>query len=231
MTGVSANGRGALEVIVFEEARFRGSLMFTSAEVTMGSDPGVMIRLDDPSISPCHAVLRFDGETCTVENYDPILGTLVNGEAAEHQEVFPTDEIRVGRFRLRINVHRADATPTPAMVRSPARPSPPTPKAPVASAPGKVVPLPVPPAPPAPPAPARARAARAPTTGAPASAPAVRPVPLLPTPPTTAKKSVSSAPAPPAPAAKTLPPPVSVTTLSSATATTSPSPGNGVPCL
>ena len=208
MTGVSANGRGALEVIVFEEARFRGSLMFTSAEVTMGSDPGVMIRLDDPSISPCHAVLRFDGETCTVENYDPILGTLVNGEAAEHQEVFPTDEIRVGRFRLRINVHRADATPTPAMVRSPARPSPPTPKAPVASAPGKVVPLPVPPAPPAPPAPARARAARAPPTGAPASAPAVRPVPLLPTPPTTAKKSVSSAPAPPAPAAKTLPPPV-----------------------
>ena len=33
MTGASAKARGALEVIVFEESRFRGSLMFTSAEV------------------------------------------------------------------------------------------------------------------------------------------------------------------------------------------------------
>ena len=117
MTGASAKGRGALEVILFEDARFRGSLMFTSAEVTMGSDPGVMIRLDDPAISPCHAALRFDGETCTVENYDQILGTLVNGEAVAQQEVSATDEIQVGRFRLRINVHRPDTTPTPISVR------------------------------------------------------------------------------------------------------------------
>ena len=122
MTGASAKGRGALEVIVFEETRFRGSLMFTSAEVTMGNDPGVMIRMDDPALSPCHAVLRFDGETCAVENHDPIVGTLVNGEAVEHQEVSPTDEIQVGRFRLRINVHRADTTPAPVSVRPPSRP-------------------------------------------------------------------------------------------------------------
>ena len=55
MTGAAPRGRGALEVIVFEDARFRGSLMFTSAEVTVGNDPGVMIRLDDPTISPCRS--------------------------------------------------------------------------------------------------------------------------------------------------------------------------------
>jgi hypothetical protein len=205
MTGGPATGRGALEVILFEETRFRGSLMFTSTEVTVGSAPGVMIHLDDSTISPCHAVLRFDGETCTVENYDPILGTQVNGEAMEQREVFPTDEIQVGRFRLRINVHRAEAAPTPLPVRPPARPLPPPPKAPVASAPGKVVPLPVPPAPPVP---TRASAARMPTPGAPASVPAVRPVQPFPAPARTPKKSEPGASIPSASAAKALPPPV-----------------------
>ena len=149
MTGGSAKSRGALEVIVFEETRFRGSLMFTSAEVTIGTDPGVMIRLDDPRISPCHAALRFDGEICTVANYDALEGTLLNGVAVEEQEVGPTDEIQVGRFRLRINVHRPDVTPTPVTVRPPSRPVPPAAQ-PSASATAKVLPLPIAAAPPLP---------------------------------------------------------------------------------
>ena len=63
MTGGPVKARGALEVILFEETRFVGSLMFTSPEVTIGSDPGVMVRLEDVDVAPCHAVLRFDGDT------------------------------------------------------------------------------------------------------------------------------------------------------------------------
>ena len=205
MTGVSAKSRGALEVIIFEEARFRGSLMFTSAEVTVGNDPGVMIRLDDPTLSPCHAALRFDGEACTVENYDPIVGTLVNGQAVEQHEVCQTDEIQLGRFRLRINVHRADATPTPVSVRPPARPVLPAPKAPVASPPGKVFALPVPPAPHAAPPVVAARVA---TPAAPTVAAAKRSVPALPAPAAPAKKPLAGASVPPAPAVKAVPPPL-----------------------
>jgi hypothetical protein len=207
MTGGSARGRGALEVILFEEARFRGSLMFTSAEVTVGNDPSVMIRLDDPTLSPCHAALHFDGETCAVENYDAILGTLVNGEAVEHRDISSTDEIQIGRFRLRINVHRADATPTPVSVRPPARPTPSLPKAPVASVPSKAVSLPGPPLPPplpAPPVPASAKPAD------PASAPALRPVASLPAPTTRATTAVLGARAQSMPPAKPVPPPVAL---------------------
>ncbi|HEX7597857.1 MAG TPA: FHA domain-containing protein, partial [Polyangia bacterium] len=132
MTGVPPKGRGALEVILFEEARFRGSLMFTSAEVTVGIDPGVMIRLDDPDISPCHAVLRFDGDSCTVENCDTFIGTLVNGEPIEQQAIEATDDVSIGRFRLRITVHKADATPAPISVRPPARGVASPPRPPVA---------------------------------------------------------------------------------------------------
>jgi hypothetical protein len=203
MTGAPAKGRGALEVILFEETRFRGSLMFTSAEVTVGSDPGVMIRLDDPTLSPCHAVLRFDGDRCVIENFDALQGTLVNGGSIERHDVTATDEIQIGRFRLRITVHRADATPAPVSLRPPARPLLPT-RAPDAPS-AKVFPLPVPPAPPPvprasppPPSPTPARTeARVPSPSPPAPAPASV---KLPVPPATAPKPTV---APSAPAVST----------------------------
>jgi len=192
MTGVSAKGRGALEVIIFEEARFRGSQMFTSAEVTMGSDPGVMIRLDDPNISPCHAALRFDGEICAVENYDILVGTLVNGEAIERQEITSTDEIQVGRFRLRINVHRADATPTPVSVRPPARPVAPHARPALVSPPAASAPV---------------STAHVATPAPPSTIATVRPAPGLPSPGASVRKPAASAPAPVPKPAPPPPPP------------------------
>ncbi len=196
MTGGSPKSRGALEVILFEDARFRGSMMFTSAEVTVGSAPGVMIRLEDPSVSACHAVLRFDGENCTVANYDEFVGTQVNGEPIEEQAVAATDEIRIAQFSLRITVHRADATPAPVSVRPPARPvaSPRVAAKPAAPPPfaGKA---PTPPAP-AKPLPPPALGMPAPAAR-PASAPAARPMPAA---PAVKKPTAASVPAPVHPA-------------------------------
>lgn len=196
MTGGPSKSRGALEVILFEETRFRGSMMFTSAEVTVGSDPGVMVRLDDKNVSPCQAVLRFDGETCTIESWDGQPGTLVNGLPIEEHQVSPTDEIQLGRFRLRIAIHRANATPAPVSVRAPACPASPAPpplpkRAPVSPA---VVSLPV-----------HVRTAVAPgpaSTAAPtalAVAPAVTPVPKVEPPPRKKRTTLSSVPAEPHP--------------------------------
>ena len=121
MTGLSPKSRGALEVIVFEDTRFRGSQMFTASEVTIGNDPGVMLQLGDASLSACHAVFRFDGERCVVANYDEGQGTCVNGLQIDELVVSPSDEITVGRFRLRITIHKADATPAPVSIRPPTR--------------------------------------------------------------------------------------------------------------
>jgi predicted component of type VI protein secretion system len=196
MTGAASKTRGALEVIIFEDARFRGSQMFTSAEVTIGSDPGVMLRLDDPELSPCHAAFRFDGEDCAIENYDQVVGTLVNGVAVAEQTVSPTDEIQIGRFRLRINVHRPDTTPSPVSARPPSRPAPTAPRQ-TTAAPAKVVPLPVPPAPPMSPSGGRSLRAR-PTTATQTSTPAA---------PSHVRTSAPSVPARGASAGPTLPAP------------------------
>ena len=81
MTERPSKARGALEVILFEDTRFVGSLMFTSSEVTIGSDSGAMVRLEDVDVAPCHAVLHFDGESCRIEDRGGALGTEVNGVA------------------------------------------------------------------------------------------------------------------------------------------------------
>jgi len=125
MTERPAKARGAIEVILFEETRFRGSLMFTSSEVTIGSDPAVMVRLLDPEVAPCHAVLRFDGESSWIEDCGSALGTAVNGEPVSLQPIEATDEISIGRHRLRVTLHRADTTPAPLSVRPIAKPAAP----------------------------------------------------------------------------------------------------------
>jgi hypothetical protein len=205
MTGASAKARGALEVILFEESRFRGSLMFTSAEVTVGSDPGVMVRLNDADLSPCHAVLFFDGETCTLENYDEVNGTQVNGVSVARQELSATDEVQIGRFRLRIAVHRPDATPAPVSPRPPARPAKPAAAPQSRPAPPPVQESPVPataPAPrPGPPPPPPVPRAPSPP---PPSASASRGI-FPPPPPPPASRAVPSLPSPSAALSKTVP--------------------------
>jgi pSer/pThr/pTyr-binding forkhead associated (FHA) protein len=123
MTGGPFKARGALEIILFEETRFVGSLMFTSPEVTIGSDPGVMVRLEDVDVAPCHAVLRFDGDACQIEDCGSALGTSVNGVAVATRLIQGMDEIAIGCYRLRITVHKADATPAPVSVRAVPKPA------------------------------------------------------------------------------------------------------------
>jgi hypothetical protein len=190
MTGGPVKARGALEVILFEETRFVGSLMFTSPEVTIGSDPGVMVRLEDVDVAPCHAVLRFDGDTCQIEDCGSALGTSVNGVAVATRIIQGMDEISIGCYRLRITVHKADATPAPVSVRL-------VPKATKAASPGGLA------RPSSPPAPALA----SPWTRPVSSAPPVVPVraiehtgaiwPRPPQPPSALAKKPATVAAPP----------------------------------
>ena len=158
MTERPAKARGALEVILFEDTRFVGSLMFTSPEVTIGSDSGAMVRLEDVDVAPCHAVLHFDGESCRIEDSGGALGTEVNGVAVASQAIKGMDEISIGRHRLRITLHKADVAPAPVSVRPVAKPVgavsprpaplPARPAAPASLAAASPAPRPAPPAPP-----------------------------------------------------------------------------------
>jgi hypothetical protein len=158
MTEGSAKARGALEVILFEDTRFVGSLMFTSPEVTIGSDSGVMVRLEDVDVAPRHAVLHFDGDSCRIEDCGSALGTEVNGVAVASQSIRGMDEISIGRYRLRITLHKPDVARAPVSARPVAKPagavsprpspSPARPVAPPSLAAASPPPRPAPPVPP-----------------------------------------------------------------------------------
>ncbi len=107
MTSSFGWSRSAVEVLVFHRGRFSGSLMFTTSEITIGRDPQAMVRLEDPSISRNHAVIRFDGRTCEFEDLGSRAGVLVNGVRAPAGKVEATDDIGIGPFRLRLSLHRA----------------------------------------------------------------------------------------------------------------------------
>ncbi len=101
--------RTALEVLVFLRGRFLGSLVFTSPEITIGRSPDSMVCLDHTNVSRQHALLRFDGLGCEIEDAGSLSGILVNGRKVTLAGVRPTDEIGIGPFRLRLAMHRSTA--------------------------------------------------------------------------------------------------------------------------
>ena len=62
------SSRGALEVILFADKKFVGSLVFTSSTVTIGSAEGQMVQLADPDVAAAHAVVHFTGRTAVIED-------------------------------------------------------------------------------------------------------------------------------------------------------------------
>lgn len=99
--------RTALEVLVFLRGRFLGSLVFTSPEITIGRSPDSMVCLEHANVSRQHAVLRFDGVACELEDVGSLSGIQVNGRKVTLAGVRPTDEIGIGPFRLRLALHRS----------------------------------------------------------------------------------------------------------------------------
>lgn len=103
--------RFAIEVFIFGAKGFGGSLVFATPQVTIGRDPRSQVRLDDPSVSLRHAVLDVVGDSVRVSDLGSRAGTLVNGHAISKQVTLePTDELIVGTYRLRLTIHRPQAT-------------------------------------------------------------------------------------------------------------------------
>src|SRR5262245_56787051 len=114
--------RGALEVILFAERKFAGSLVFTDSSITIGSAPDAMVRLDDPSVAAEHAVIHFTGRTAVIEDHGGTSGVFLRMSKIDSHLIQPTDEIRIGRYALRFVVHQ-QAAPAPEPVVAAAPPA------------------------------------------------------------------------------------------------------------
>jgi pilus assembly protein CpaF len=102
---------------------------------SVGSDDDCKIRLDAAEqVDPRHAVLTLRPDGCVLEDLDSRGGTFVNDRPVQGREEVPAgDEIRVGRYRLRVRLPQAQVEKRVEMAVPVAEPAAPPPSAPVPS--------------------------------------------------------------------------------------------------
>lgn len=67
-------------------------------EITIGRNPGNVVRVNNPSISRQHAKVVYDNGQCTLIDLDSSNGSYINGNRIRTQVLVDGDRIRVGEF-------------------------------------------------------------------------------------------------------------------------------------
>jgi DNA-binding NtrC family response regulator len=83
-----------LELVIFSGDDVRSFALPTSGTVSIGRGEGSALRIDDPSVSRNHAVIRI-GETLVVEDLGSANGTMVRGRANPGSSASETLNVRV----------------------------------------------------------------------------------------------------------------------------------------
>jgi two-component system, NtrC family, sensor kinase len=86
--------------------RDRGRVFWLDApRLTVGRDPGNMIRLDDTEVSRRHAVLELDAEGYWLADLASSNGTFCNGQRVERWLLHSGDRIQLGKTQLLFRDH------------------------------------------------------------------------------------------------------------------------------
>ncbi|MEO1266790.1 MAG: FHA domain-containing protein, partial [Myxococcota bacterium] len=121
-------------------------------EVTIGRNPGNVIRIANPSISRQHAKILFDGGKCTIFDLNSSNGSFVNGKKIRSQVLHHNDRIRCGEFPLEFLDDEEESQASPLSPVSSAPPSISPPPQPPVGTPASTSPPPPMAPPPGPPA-------------------------------------------------------------------------------
>jgi pSer/pThr/pTyr-binding forkhead associated (FHA) protein len=65
-----------------------------------GRNTDAVLFLDDITVSRHHAAFACESARLWVKDLGSTNGTYVNGKRVEHAELFPGDEVIIGRFHL-----------------------------------------------------------------------------------------------------------------------------------
>ncbi|MEO1267795.1 MAG: FHA domain-containing protein [Myxococcota bacterium] len=82
-------------------------------EITIGRNPGNIIRIANQSISRNHARIKFDGVRCTIYDLNSSNGVFVNGKRVRSQILYNGDRLRCGEFPLDFEDPSEAAQPPP----------------------------------------------------------------------------------------------------------------------
>ncbi len=98
----------SVRAIVHVESGFYAGLAWplerTSTVVGRGSNADLV--LNEATISRAHALIGYDGDRVFVQDLGSTNGTLVNGSKEERKYLDDSDELRMGRLILRIEIDR-----------------------------------------------------------------------------------------------------------------------------
>src|SRR5215213_8621523 len=78
------------------------------SEISIGRDKTNDIRIPDRSISRRHCLIKTDGETFTVIDFESFNGTFVNGEAVKEQFLNHGDRVTLGDVRFLFFQHETE---------------------------------------------------------------------------------------------------------------------------
>ncbi|MFO0728017.1 MAG: AgmX/PglI C-terminal domain-containing protein [Myxococcota bacterium] len=92
--------------------------------VTIGSAPECAIRLEDAKVAPRHAVLYVEGGRLMIADNGGTSGVLVNGQVIGSAVVSGLDDIRIGDFRLKVELMVAAPSFRPVAQEPPPPPTP-----------------------------------------------------------------------------------------------------------
>ncbi len=76
---------------------------FTPSEMVVGRERSCELRVDNPAVSRRHCRIYWGRGRFFVEDLGSANGTYVNGEQVNRREIEPGDDIRVGKFLVRLS--------------------------------------------------------------------------------------------------------------------------------
>jgi VWFA-related protein len=107
--GLPARPRRIAEITIVDGPDHGRSVVVRDGVVTVGSGPGVSLRLADHTLAPERLRLFWRDDQLMLHD----LGASGRGHLGEWQTVRHDDTVDLGRYRLRISIHEADEAPQP----------------------------------------------------------------------------------------------------------------------
>src|SRR5437870_394041 len=91
---------------------FRGTTFaIDTDETSIGRDGENAVRLNHPSVSRRHCLIKRDGEQFTISDLESYNGTFINGVPVKEQALAHSDQIEVGDITLLFLTHEEEGSP------------------------------------------------------------------------------------------------------------------------
>ena len=91
-----------LTLVVVEKNKSKGEYRLDRPTIGIGRSNLNQIVLHNRGVSPFHARVTVEGRKCVITDLGSHQGVKVNGERIDTEDLYPGDEIQIGRVHLKV---------------------------------------------------------------------------------------------------------------------------------